>query len=66
MFLGKTTSLLIFYDFTALVFIAVAVSVLLAQDDLKIPQGLGTILLQVTSLFFLFKCFDHFSVVHDC
>ena len=52
MFSGKTTSLLTFYDFTALVFIAVAVSVLLAQDDLKIPQGLGTILFQVTSLFF--------------
>ena len=31
---GTTTSLLIFYDFTALVFIAVAVSVLLAQDGL--------------------------------
>ena len=33
-------SLLVFYDFAALVFIAVAVSVLWAQDDLKIAQGL--------------------------
>jgi len=40
MFSGKTTSLLVFYDFTALVFIAVAVSVLLAQDHLKTYQGL--------------------------
>ena len=40
MFSGKTTTLLISYDFIALDFIAVAVSVLLAQDDLKTYQGL--------------------------
>ena len=45
-------SLLVFYNFAALVFIAVAVSVLLAQDDLKIAQGLWMILLQATSLLF--------------
>ena len=60
-------SLLVFYNFAALVFIAVAVSVLLAQDDLKIAQGLWMIFLQATSLlFYLNVIFGHFSVVHDC